>query len=134
MLAINRGERANRLRVKIAYDEKQVTDTAIEHLIKADHPFKTFLEKCVHDALNRLVIPSLEREIRRELTEKSEKHAVDVFATNLKNLLLTPPLRGRRVMAIDPGFKSGCSVAVLDNQGQFVASDHLFRRRQQRTS
>ena len=126
VLAINRGERANRLRVKIAYDEKQVTDTAIEHLIKADHPFKTFLEKCVHDALNRLVIPSLEREIRRELTEKSEKHAVDVFATNLKNLLLTPPLRGRRVMAIDPGFKSGCSVAVLDNQGQFVASDHLF--------
>lgn len=126
ILAINRGERANRLKVKIAYDEKQMVDVAAEHLIPADHPFRSFLEKCVHDALNRLIIPSLEREIRRELTEKSEKHAVDVFAANLKNLLLTPPLRSRRVMAIDPGFKSGCSVAILDNQGQCLASDHVF--------
>ena len=126
ILAVNRGERSNRLKVKIAYDEKQVADLATEHLVPAEHPFKPFLEKCVQDALNRLVIPSLEREIRRELTEKSEKHAVDVFAANLKNLLLTPPLRNRRVMAIDPGFKSGCSVAILDNQGQLVTSDHLF--------
>ena len=126
ILAVNRGERSNRLKVKIAYDEKQVTDLATEHLVPAEHPFKPFLEKCVQDALNRLVIPSLEREIRRELTEKSEKHAVDVFAANLKNLLLTPPLRNRRVMAIDPGFKSGCSVAILDNQGQLVTSDHVF--------
>ena len=126
ILAVNRGERSNRLKVKIAYDEKQVTDLANEHLVPAEHPFKPFLEKCVQDALNRLVIPSLEREIRRELTEKSEKHAVDVFAANLKNLLLTPPLRNRQVMAIDPGFKSGCSVAILDNQGQLVSSDHVF--------
>ncbi len=126
VLAINRGERSNRLKVKIAFDEDQVTQTALEHLIPGEHPFKSFLNKCVQDALGRLIIPSLDREIRRELTEKSEKHAVDVFAANLKNLLLTPPLRNRRVMAIDPGFKSGCSVAILDNQGQFVASDHLF--------
>jgi len=126
VLAINRGERSNRLKVKIAYDEQKVSETALEHLIPADHPNKPFLQKCVQDALTRLVIPSLEREIRRELNENSEKHAVDVFASNLKNLLLTPPLRGRRVMAIDPGFKSGCSVAILDNQGQFVASSHLY--------
>ena len=126
ILAVNRGERSNRLKVKLAYDEKQVTDLATEHFVPADHPFKSFLEKCVQDALSRLIIPSLEREIRRELTEKSEKHAVDVFAANLKNLLLTPPMRNRRVMAIDPGFKSGCSVAILDNQGQMVASDHVF--------
>ena len=126
ILAVNRGERSNRLKVKINYDEKQVTELATEHLVPAEHPFKPFLEKCVQDALSRLVIPSLEREIRRELTEKSEKHAVDVFAANLKNLLLTPPLRNRQVMAIDPGFKSGCSVAVLDSQGQLVTSDHVF--------
>ena len=126
ILAVNRGERSNRLKVKIAYDEKQITDLATEHLVPAEHPFKSFLDKCVQDALSRLVIPSLEREIRRELTEKSEKHAVDVFAANLKNLLLTPPLRNRQVMAIDPGFKSGCSVAILDNQGQLLTSDHVF--------
>ena len=126
VLAINRGERGNRLKVKIAYDEQKVTQTATEHLVPQDHPFKPFLEKCVQDALTRLVIPSLEREVRRELNENAEKHAVSVFASNLKNLLLTPPLRGRRVMAIDPGFKSGCSVAILDTQGQFIASSHLF--------
>ncbi len=126
VLAINRGERSNRLKVKIAYDEQKVTDTAMEHLVPEDHPFKPFLQKCVQDALTRLVIPSLERDIRRELNENAEKHAVSVFASNLKNLLLTPPLRGRRVMAIDPGFKSGCSLAILDSQGQFIASSHLF--------
>ena len=126
VLAINRGERSNQLKVKISYDEQKITDTANEHLVPEDHPFKPFLQKCVQDALTRLVIPSLERDIRRELNENAEKHAVSVFASNLKNLLLTPPLRGRRVMAIDPGFKSGCSVAMLDNQGQFIASSHLF--------
>ena len=126
VLAINRGERSNRLKVKIAYDEQKVSETATAHLVPDDHPSKPFLQKCVQDALTRLVIPSLEREIRRELNENAEKHAVSVFASNLKNLLLTPPLRGRRVMAIDPGFKSGCSVAILDNQGQFIASSHLF--------
>ena len=126
VLAINRGERSNRLKVKIAYDEQKVTQTATEHLVPQDHPFKPFLNKCVQDALTRLVIPSLEREVRRELNENAEQHAVSVFASNLKNLLLTPPLRGSRVMAIDPGFKSGCSVAILDEQGQFITSSHLF--------
>ncbi len=74
------------------------------------------------DALARLVLPSLEREIRRELTENAETHAVGVFAKNLRNLLLQPPVRGRRVLAVDPGFKSGCKLAVLDEFGNLV--DH----------
>ena len=125
-MAINRGERANKLRVKVEYDEAKVLETAVAELVPENHPFKPFLEKCISDSLTRLIIPSLEREIRRELTEKSEKHATNVFATNLKNLLLQPPIRRRRVMAIDPGFKSGCSVAIVDAQGTFIDSDHVY--------
>jgi uncharacterized protein len=73
-----------------------------------------------------MIIPSLEREIRRELTEAAEKHAVEVFANNLRNLLLQPPIRNRVVLAIDPGFKRGCSVAVLDACGNLIDSGHTF--------
>src|SRR5262249_59595114 len=72
------------------------------------------------DAFERLVLPSLEREIRREMTESAEAHAVSVFARNLRNLLLLPPICGRRVLAIDPGFKSGCKLAALDEFGNLL--------------
>src|SRR5207247_5515647 len=85
-------------------------------------PHAAFLRTVLDDALARLVLPSLEREIRRELTEEAEAHAVMVFARNLRNLLLQPPVRGRRVLAVDPGFKSGCKLAVLDEFGGLV--DH----------
>jgi uncharacterized protein len=95
-------------------------------LVPADHPFREFLLKCSSDALCRLIQPGLEREIRRELTEVAEQHAVEVFANNLRNLLLQPPMRNRKVMAIDPGFKRGCSVAVLDASGNLLDSGHVF--------
>ena len=86
--------------------------------LAADVPFKTphaeFLKKVLEDALTRLVLPSLEREIRGELTDEAETHAVAVFARNLRSLLLQPPLHNRRLLAIDPGFRTGCKVAVLD--------------------
>ena len=85
-----------------------------------EHPHADFLRGCARDALARLVLPSLEREIRRELTESAETHAVGVFAKNLRNLLLQPPVRGRRVLAVDPGFKSGCKLAVLDEFGNLL--------------
>src|SRR5690606_10244457 len=78
------------------------------------------LKGCLRDALDRLVLPSLEREMRREQTEKAEAHAVEVFARNLRNLLLQPPVPGRRVLAIDPGYKNGCKLAVLDEHGGVV--------------
>lgn len=118
VLAINRGERANVLRVKIEADEAAIQQLAIEVLLAPDHPHQEFLAGCVKDALSRLILPSLEREARRELTEKAETHAVDVFARNLKNLLLQPPLAGRRVLAIDPGYKNGCKLASLDAFGK----------------
>ncbi len=123
ILAINRGERANVLRVKIDADEGAIEQLALELLVPAEHPHKDFLTGCVKDALARLVLPSLEREARRDLTDKAETHAVEVFAKNLRNLLLQPPLTGRRVLAIDPGFKNGCKLASIDEFGSLLEHD-----------
>jgi protein Tex len=126
VLAINRGERAKILRVRIESDEAAIEQLAIEVMVPADHTHKEFLTGCVRDALSRLLLPSLEREARRELTEKAETHAVEVFARNLRNLLLQPPLPGKRVLAIDPGYKNGCKLAVLDEFGALLSHDVIY--------
>lgn len=123
ILAINRGERANVLRVKVEADDAAIEQLALELLVPSEHPHKDFLTGCVKDALARLVIPSLEREARRDLTEKAETHAVETFAKNLRNLLLQPPLKGKRVLAIDPGFKNGCKLAAIDEFGSLLEHD-----------
>lgn len=125
-LAINRGERANVLRVKIEVDADAMLREAEEVAVPHDHPHREFLRQCVRDALTRLIIPSLEREARRELSEKAEGHAVEVFVRNLRKLLLQPPVHGRRVLAIDPGFKSGCKVAALDEWGNVLAHGMFY--------
>jgi uncharacterized protein len=89
-------------------------------------PHATFLKAVADDALTRLLLPSLEREIRRELTDEAEAHAVSVFARNLRSLLLAPPLRSRRVLAIDPGFRTGCKVAALDDVGSLLEEAVVF--------
>jgi uncharacterized protein len=90
------------------------------------HPHADFLRQVTADALARLLVPSLEREIRRELTIRSENHAVSVFARNLRSKLMAAPLRGRRVLAIDPGFRTGCKLAVLDEIGNLLAEGVVF--------
>jgi uncharacterized protein len=122
VLAINRGERAKLLRVKVEADMEMMQHAADELLVAPEHPHAEFLRGCGHDALQRLVFPSLEREARREMTDAAETHAVEVFARNLRNLLLQPPVQGRRILAIDPGFKSGCKLAALDEFGGLL--DH----------
>src|SRR5262245_61611594 len=89
-------------------------------------PHGTLLKAVVDDALTRLLLPSLEREIRHELTDEAEGHAVAVFARNLRSLLLQPPLRGRRVLAVDPGFRTGCKVAALDEHGNLLDQAVVF--------
>ncbi len=126
VLAINRGERAKVLRVQVEADQAAIEELGIEQLVPAEHSHKDFLMGCVRDALARLILPSLEREARRELTEKAETHAVEVFARNLRNLLLQPPLPGRRVLAVDPGYKNGCKLAALDEFGKLLAHDVIF--------
>ena len=90
------------------------------------HPHREFIEKCTDDALARLLVPSLEREIRRELTHRAENHAVVVFARNLRSKLLAAPLRGKRVLAIDPAFRTGCKLAALDETGNLLADTVIF--------
>ncbi|HMF15641.1 MAG TPA: helix-hairpin-helix domain-containing protein, partial [Gemmataceae bacterium] len=93
-------------------------------------PFRTphaaFVKTVLDDALTRVLLPSLEREIRHELTDEAEGHAVAVFARNLRSLLLQPPLRSRRVLAIDPGFRTGCKVAVLDEVGNLLEDAVIY--------
>jgi uncharacterized protein len=108
ILAFNRGESAGALRVKFEWDQPQVEADIARQLHLDQHRFQEFLSRCLRDAVDRLIHPSLERELRRELTEKAEMQAVSTFACNLRNLLLQPPLSGRRVLAIDPGFRAGC--------------------------
>src|SRR5262245_52107002 len=126
VLAINRGEKAKILRVRIDADSVAIETLAIELMVPENHAHKDFLTGCVRDALTRLLLPSLEREARRELTEDAEAHAVEVFGRNLKNLLLQPPLHGKRVLAVDPGYKNGCKLAVLDEFGALLAHDLIY--------
>ena len=126
VLAINRGERAGLLKAKVKAEQQQLEAKLFELLIPAEHPSKAFLTECARDAFSRMIFPSLEREIRRELTETAEQHALRVFSENLKALLLQPPVRGKRILAIDPGYKSGCAVSVLDEQGAVLHTDKLF--------
>jgi uncharacterized protein len=120
VLAINRGENAKVLRVRVEADFEGMHRTAEQMIVPPDHPHADFLRGCTKDALERLVLPGLEREVRRELTDKAETHAVEVFARNLRKLLTQPPVHGRRVLAVDPGFKSGCKLVALDEFGNVL--------------
>jgi uncharacterized protein len=126
ILAINRGEKENALVIKLDFDQAGVQKAALDRLPLADHPHADFLRSVTADALNRLLLPSLEREIRKELTMRAESHAVSVFARNLRSLLLAPPLRGRRVLAIDPGFRTGCKLAALDEHGNLLSEAVIY--------
>ena len=125
-LAINRGERRGVLKVKLDFDRDRMIDSIKGSLALAEHPHRDILEKCVIDAVDRLLARSLEREARGEVTERAEFHAVEVFARNLRNLLLQPPVHNRRVLAIDPGFRTGCKWAVLDEIGNLIEHGNVF--------
>jgi uncharacterized protein len=126
VLAINRAERAKILRVKVEADIEAMHAAIDELIVSPDHPHGEYLRGCARDALARLILPGLEREVRRELTDWAETHAVTVFARNLRNLLLQQPIRQRRVLAVDPGFKSGCKLAALDQFGNVLGHDVIF--------
>ncbi|MBN2580361.1 MAG: helix-hairpin-helix domain-containing protein [Pirellulales bacterium] len=126
VLALNRGERAKVLRAKIETDLQAMVNAVEEMLVPSTHPHGDYLRGCARDALARLILPGLEREVRRELTERAETHAVGVFAKNLRNLLLQPPVHNHRVLAVDPGFKSGCKLVALDQFGNVLEHGMIF--------
>lgn len=134
VLAINRGEKANVLRVRIDTDQEMAKEIATYHLNIADHPHRDLMQQVVIDALDRLTRPGLEREVRRDLTERAQEHAIMVFAKNLKSLLLQPPLRGKKVLAVDPGIRTGCKLAVLDETGKLLEDAVIFPQGQKKNA
>jgi uncharacterized protein len=126
ILALNRGEEQKALRVSFSWDDDRAIRVANDHLQLERHSCREFMTACVTDALGRFIQPALDREFRRDLTEKAERHAISVFAQNLRNLLLQPPLQNQRVLAIDPGFRTGCKLAVLDEVGGVVVVDVMY--------
>lgn len=121
VLAINRGERENILFVHTELWEERTLENIDDIIIKNDLSiFTEYLQDAVQDAYKRLLFPSLERELRNNLTDRADQHAIETFATNLGNLLMQPPLDNKVVMGIDPAFRSGCKVAVVDEHGKYL--------------
>lgn len=120
VLAINRGDKEGPLKVKLEVSRPDLEGAAFSQLPLEGHPHADFFRSAAADALDRLLLPSMEREVRRDLTEMAERHAVDVFARNLRSLLLQPPILNQVVLAVDPGFRTGCKVAVLDGHGNLL--------------
>jgi len=121
ILALNRGDKLEALKVNI-FPEHETAQTKLINLIITNSQalFASYLEEAVVDGYKRLLFPSLERELRSALTETAEEHAIKVFGINLRNLLLQAPVQGLRVMGIDPGFRTGCKVAVVEETGKFL--------------
>jgi uncharacterized protein len=126
VLALNRGEAEEILKLRIEIDEEAARQAVFSVLPPDGHTHLERLRAWATDALDRLLRPALDREVRRELSEEAEEHAVQVFARNLRGLLLQPPVGGKRVLAIDPGFRTGCKLAVLDETGAPLTHDVVF--------
>lgn len=122
ILAINRGEREEILKVNFQIDTERIEQYMQRQTIKhsAKEPIVHILKEIIADAYKRLIAPSIEREVRAELTEKAEAHAITIFSENLRNLLLQPPVRGKRVLGVDPAFRTGCKLAVIDDIGKML--------------
>jgi protein Tex len=120
ILALNRGEKEGVLKVSIHPSTDRIIEFLNERIIKqsVSSDVKELLQHAIDDSYKRLIQPSIEREIRSSLTEKAEQQAIDVFSKNLKSLLLQPPLKGKTVLGVDPAFRTGCKLAVVDETGK----------------
>ncbi|MDO5039488.1 Tex family protein [Clostridium sp.] len=126
ILAINRGEKEKILSVKIVSNEDKIISYLESNLLKGNKETDILLSEAIKDSLKRLIYPSIEREIRSELTDKGEEGAINVFKENLKALLLQAPIKGKVVMGYDPGFRTGCKIAVLDSTGKFLENTAVY--------
>lgn len=127
VLAVNRGENEEILSVSIGFEDD--VRVRVERVILKDFKNKNLQEtyqKIVVDALDRLILPSIEREVRNILTDKAEEEAIKVFKENLKNLLMQAPLKEKNILALDPGYRTGCKVAVIDKNGFYRENDVFF--------
>ena len=127
VLAVNRGEKEKKLKVKIKVEPEKIHELIADKVITNEASIWTeSLTATIEDAYKRLIAPSIERELRNELTERAEKDAVKVFAKNTEKLLMVPPVKGARVLAIDPGYRTGCKVAALADTGKLLAYSTIY--------
>ena len=127
ILAINRGEKEKKLKVKVVTDAEKMENLLSGSIVTNEKSiYKELLGDTVADAYKRLMAPSAEREMRNMLTERAEKEAVKVFAKNTEKLLMVPPVKGARIISIDPGYRTGCKVAVLNETGKLLAYTTVF--------
>lgn len=132
-LAINRGEREGYLRVRVEVPAESIIPLLERRFIKNRACiFLEYLKAAIADAYTRLVAPAIERELRNKLTEDADAHAINVFAENLRNLLMQPPVKGHIIMGIDPGYRTGCKVAVIDQTGKYLEGDTIYPHEPQR--
>jgi len=127
VLAINRGEKEKFLKVVLSYDHPKIVNEIYDEFFgKDENVFEEMLREVTEDSFNRLIYPSIERDVRSELTEKADLHAVEIFASNLRQLLLQPPFTNKMIMGIDPAFVSGCKVAVIDPTGKYLEGTTIY--------
>lgn len=120
ILAMNRGEREDVLKVSLEVDVEQIHRYIAKRWMKGASATESVLHAVVEDAYKRLIAPSIEREVRGELTERAEQQAISIFAANLRSLLLQPPVRGKTVLGVDPAYRTGCKLAVVDDTGKLL--------------
>lgn len=126
ILAINRGEREKFLKVTVELAEDKALTTVYAAFVKGNTPAALCVKQAAEDAWNRLIQPSLEREMRTDLTEEANKKAIGMFALNLKPLLLQPPVKGKTVLGLDPAYRTGCKIAVVDPTGKVLDTSVVY--------
>ena len=132
VLAINRGEKEEFLKVKLEIDNDRILKyIENQYINKNNFKNKAIIVSAVEDTYKRLIFPSIEREIRNHLTEQAQERAISVFGENIKNLLLQPPLKGKVVMGFDPGYVNGCKIAVVDANGKFLDEAIIYPHKPQ---
>lgn len=127
ILAVNRGEKENVLRVKIDPPAEKILSWLEKQVLGGKRStVEALLKETIEDSFKRLLHPSIERDIRSELNEKAEEHAIDIFSQNLRQLLLQPPLKGNVVLGIDPAYRTGCKLAVVDDTGKKLYTGVIY--------
>ena len=126
ILAINRGEKEDFLKVKLEKPEDTIINYIENDIIKGNTEFTDILKETINDSFKRLIEPSIDREIRSDLTEKAEEQAIKVFEKNAKQLLLGSPIKGQTVMGFDPAYRTGCKIAVIDETGKVLDTATIY--------
>ena len=126
ILAINRGEKEDFLKVKLEKPEDTIINYIENDIIKGNTEFTDILKETINDSFKRLIEPSIDREIRSDLTEKAEEQAIKVFGKNTKQLLLGSPIKGQTVMGFDPAYRTGCKIAVIDETGKVLDTATIY--------